>query len=222
MASNALAVARSIRLFADTNLAPAALSRILATRARELRDDLIRTGQAAPSYATYVDGQLGANEDRVRPDGAILYRFSSLGQAAAFALGFCQGRSPVDSGEFRRSWFLAVNGARWTGNINDIPPDAEVMVTNPLPYARKVDVGHMRMRVPHGIVEAARQATMKKFPAIYVERQFVLIPASLGGGYMLKGRFRRGVRLNSRTRARRDTAAGQPITYPALIMKAAR
>lgn len=220
MVSNASAVARTLRVWADKTIGPAALSANLAKAARHARDDLIRRGDASPTYRTFVDGREGASEETVKPQGAILYRFNTLGLATVFALSYCITRSPVQSGAYKRAWFVAVNGARWTADLNDIPGDAEVMVTNPLPYARKIDVGHMKMSMPPHIVEDARQAVRSKFPVIKAERSLVLIPASLGGGYVLKGRHRLGHRQFARTRLRSDTQKGAQMTYPALILKA--
>ncbi len=220
MPSNAASVARRVRLFRDNTLSPQALSDNLAKFARQKRDELIRTGQAPASYITLVDGQKGVVEERVRPTGKIVYLFNTLGLAAVFALAFCRARSPVRSGDFQGAWFLAVNGQRFVGDLNDIPFNAELMVTNPLPYARKVEVGHMRMSVPHHIIEDCRTAVLKAFPSLKADNQFVLIKASQGGGYILRGHFRRGFRQHSRVSLRPDVFRGESMTYPALIISA--
>jgi hypothetical protein len=223
MPSNALAVARTIRLWKDATLSPQALSHQLASVARKKRDDLIAEGEASPAYETYVDGRRGAVEETVSPSGAILYVFSLLGQAATFAINFAIARSPVDSGDYKRAWFVVVDGKRWAGDLKDIPPGAvEVMVTNPLPYARKIDVGHMKMRMPPGIVEDMRQAVQRKFPSVRSERTMVNIPTGFGGGYILKGHHRTGFRLHARKALRSDTEAGAQMTYPALILTSKR
>lgn len=204
------AVARSIRLFADRNLSSDALSAHLAKTAIMARDDLVRSGNAAPHWTTYVDGRQGVPESQVRPDGAIVYRFNVLGLATVFALSYCMTRSPVRSGAYRKAWFVAVDGKPWRDDLNDIPDSAEVMIVNPLPYARKIDTGAMkRMSVPPGIVEGARQVTQRRFPTVVASRRFVNIPPGLvdGAPYTLR---RNGVR--------KDRAAGQSLTYPALIL----
>lgn len=227
--------ARTVRLFRDDTLSPAALSKVLAGAARRIRNDLIERGEAAPTFQTFVDGREGAPEETVHPDGAILYRFTSIGEAALFCLSFCIARSPSDSGAYRNAWVVAVNGRPWTGDLNDIPAGAEVMVVNPMPYARKIDVGAMRMRVPPGIIEAARQAGRRAFPSLDFEREFVTIPASIGGPagvevpWILRGHAHLAqVQRSGRARAARqgrtfraprsDTRAGQQLNYPALII----
>lgn len=209
--ANAAAVARSMRLFRDRALSPAAQSAVLAGVARKGRDELIRRGEAPTSYRTFVDGREGAREEAVRPDGTIVYRFNLLPAAVGFALALCVARSPVRSGRYRKSWFVMVNGRRWTGDMDAIPADATVFVTNDQPYSRKIDTGAMKLKVPPGIVEAARQAVQRQYPFIRAERDFLLLPGDgKRGGYVL--------RTHGGSR-RKDRQAGQRLTYPALVLR---
>lgn len=191
---------------------PAAIAARVAAFARTTRDKLIADGKAPPLYETFVNGVKGAAEETIKPDGAILYRFNLIGLAAAFALAYARTRSPRLSGEYRASWFIIVNGRPYTGDVTDIPADATVMVTNHAPYHRKIDTGGQR-GIGKGIVEATRQATRAKWPALLVDRAFVEIP----GGYVLKGghpAHKRKKRLRSGRRA------GAVMTYPAVVIRA--
>lgn len=227
----ATTVARSVRLFADQALSPAALSAYLATEAKRLRDEVIAAGDAPNSYRTFVDGREGAPETSVRPDGSIRYKFNLLGLAVLYALTLCIARSPVKDGDYKRAWQVIVGGKPWAGNIEDIPGDAEAMIVNPLPYARKIDVGAVRMSVPPQIIEAARQSSRRRYPTLNFERAFVTIPPGVfpGAPYILKGHAHRVRAIaNNRSRAhregraflmpRKDTMAGQKMTYPALVI----
>jgi hypothetical protein len=112
--SGSRAFRRSVQVFVNQNLTPDAQSKMLASAARAGRDDLIRTGRASPTYATFVDGQQGASEDQVKPGGAIVYRFQVLGEAAAFAMAYLRARSPVRGGTFRDSWIYAIGADGYT------------------------------------------------------------------------------------------------------------
>lgn len=204
-------VARSVRLFADRTLSPSALSANLAATAIRTRADLVRRGDAPPAWTTYVDGRKGAAEASVRPDGAIVYRFNVLGLAAAFALSFVKARSPVASGRFRSAWAVVVDGKPYAGDLNDIPATASIMIVNPMPYARKVEVGAMSMTVPPGIVEGARLAVRRQYPTLAIDSIYANIPSGLfrGAPWILK---------NAAKSRRKDRRAGQPITYPALLI----
>jgi hypothetical protein len=71
----------------------------------------------------------------------------------------------------------------------------------------------MKMRVPHQIIESGRRAVMAIWGnMIDARRTMITIP----GGYILKGKFKRGVRAKSRRKLQRDTQAGQQMTYPTL------
>jgi hypothetical protein len=204
-------IARTVKLFVDRALSPAALSAQLAARARAERDRVVAAGQAPPAWRTFVDGREGANEDTVRQ--SILYQFNLLPQAIGFALGYCQGRSPVgDRGTYRRSWTVYIAGKKFDGDLSTIPAGSTVMISNPQPYARKIDAGGMKMSVPPGIIEAARQVTQRAFPSMSVQRIFT----NIAGGtdkygkpvpYILKGSSRR-----------KDRQAGAEMTYPALLI----
>lgn len=202
--------ARNIRLFADKALSDKALSGYLAKAAIEQRDALVRSGESPASWVTYVDGTKGASEYSVKPDGVILYHFNMLPEATIQAVTLAMQRSPVRSGRYRRAWLVVVDGKVWSADLSTIPPGSEVMVLNPEPYARKIDTGGMKTSVPPGIVEYVRQRILRRFPTLTVERAFVNIPSGMlpGAPWILR-------RSKGRSKARQ---AGQPITYPALIL----
>lgn len=202
--------ARNIRLVADQKLSPLALSSYLAEAAIRQRDALVRSGDGATSWDTYVDGKKGAQEYSVKPNGVILYHFNALPEAAIQAVTLAMQRSPVRSGRYRRAWLVVVNGKVWSEDLSAIPSGSEVMVLNPQPYARKMDTGGMKTSVPPGIVEYVRQRILRRFPTLKVERAFVNIPSGMisGAPWILR-------RSSGRSQARQ---AGQPITYPALIL----
>jgi len=238
MASNHTVVARTIRQFVDANLTPEANARKFAIAARGYRDELIQSGQASERYDTFVDGREGAREETTRPGGATVYRFNSWGEILREAMLQLAMASPMDAGDFVRAWTVAVNGKPWTGDYEDIPLDADVMIVNPLPYARKVEVGAMKLSVPAHPIERARQRLLRKFQHIYFGKTFVFLPASFATlgydtPYILQGHAHRlPVQQNRRSSAfrqgkmffapRRDTQRGQQVTYPALTISLVR
>lgn len=223
---------RELRL-ATAGLDPDAIVRLLAQTAHKALAEVQANGAAPARYTRIVNGRVGAPEESVIPPGPILYEFSWLPEIVEFALAFAIERSPVGGppddehpGLFKNSWFVLVNGAV-AGDLAAIPPDAEVIVTNDRPYARKIEVGAMTMRVPPGIIEDTRQAVFRRFGNIITaEKRFI----SLAGAYILAGR--RPLRLAAQDRrssafragrthlaARKDTARGQELRYPALVLR---
>lgn len=198
---------------ATAGLEPPAIAALLAQTAREALAESISDGTGSPDYDKFVNGRQGLPEESVIPPGPILYLFSAMEEVAAYALAFCVARSPVRSGRYKASWFVLANGA--PTDPNNIPHGAEVIVTNDRPYARKIDVGHMKMSVPSGIIESARQAVNRRFGNfVFAQRRMI----TLAGGYVLKGRFRRGASGTGRRKLAKDTQAGAQLTYPALVL----
>jgi hypothetical protein len=219
---------RQIKI-ATRDLEPAAISALLAKTARQALAEVIGSGEAPESYTRSVNGRVGAPEESVIAPGPIVYAFSYLEEATLYGLQFARARSPVDSGEFKKSWFALVDGSLWNGQSN-IMPGAEVLITNDQPYARKIEVGAMkRMRLPPHVAEDTRQAILRRYPGAFrVELKFIV----LAGGYVLKGHSRSvAAKTNRRSsafregravlRSRKDTAAGQQMTYPAVSLMVA-
>lgn len=232
MASNHLTVARTIREFVDASLSPEASAARFAAIARARRDEVIQSGQASERYDTFVDGRQGAREETTRPGGAVEYRFNSWGEIIRAALLELAMASPQDSGDFIRAWMVAVNGRPWVGEYEDIPMDADVIIVNPLPYARKVEVGAITLSVPAHPVERVRQRMMRKFRNAFFSKTFVFLPASFATlgyetPYILKGRYHdplfiAGRRERAFKAGRRFHAPGkiqqrgQQVSYPGL------
>ncbi|WP_143271062.1 hypothetical protein [Bradyrhizobium brasilense] len=116
-----------------------------------------------------------------------------------FTLDTLVARSPERSGRYKRVWFVMTGSGR-VQDVNDIQSGVDVTFCNDEPYSRKIDVGHMRMSVPPGVVADVRRMVTAQFGNMITAR-WTLIP--LPARYVLKGHFTRGVgRL-----ARRETAA---------------
>lgn len=204
---------KDLRL-ATASIEPDAIARELAKFARSELAKAIQSGEGSERYDKYVNGRPEAEEESVTPPGPILYVFRWWNEVIEFALQTLVERSPERSGRYKQSWFVMTPGGRVRG-FGDIPINAEVIICNDQPYSRKIDVGHMRMSVPPGVVEDARRAVMSRFGNLVTcKRTMITLP----NGYVLKGVFRRGYRQFARTKLRKDTQAGAQMTYPALVL----
>jgi hypothetical protein len=199
---------------ATAGIAPENIAVELAAFARSELSRAIQEGEGSERYDRYVNGRFGAAESTVVPPGPILYVFRWWNEIIEFALQSLVERSPEKSGKYKQSWFVMTPGGR-VKNFGEIPLNADVILCNDKPYSRKIDVGHMRMSVPPGVVEDVRKMVLSKFGNLVTVRR-TMIP--LPNGYVLKGRFRRGYRQYARTKLRRDTQAGAQMTYPALVL----
>lgn len=199
---------------ATAHMDPAAIAGELAQFARDSLAEAIREGEASPRFERYVNGRLGAPESSVVPPGPVLYEFQWWREIVEFGLQALMERSPVRSGLYKKSWFAMV-GASVVSDLDTIPVDEKVILTNNQPYSRKINVGHMKMSVPPGVVEDVKRTIMSRYGNM-IECKATMI--TLPGGYILKGVFRKGIRPNARTKLRKDTMAGAQMTYPSLVL----
>lgn len=205
--------ARDLQL-ATAGLAPQNIAAALAQFARDELAKAIGSGEGSPEYDIYVNGRHGAAESTVVPPGPILYVFSWWDDIVRYALQYLIERSPAKSGLYKNSWIVMADN-RIIPNPKNIPVTSQVLLTNFQPYHRKIDVGHMEMRVPPFIVEDARKQVMSIFGNIITAKRTMI---TLPGGYVLKGHFRRGIRKHARPGLRPDTRAGAAMSYPSLLL----
>ena len=182
---------------------------------RIAREGLERVKSKSPDvpYRIIVDGKAAFSEEQVKPFGVIKYVFIRLPQITRFAILTAQDLSPVESGRYKKSWILIVDGKPFF-SLFDLPNNAkEIIVVNFQPYARKIHVRGARIRqVPPGIVEKVRQLTRRRFGSqANLDMRFI----ELQGGWVLRRDY---VQIRKSGRRRLHTRAGREITYPALII----
>lgn len=193
---------------ATAGLRPEEIAKDLADTAEAELAAVIADGEASESYTRFVNGREGVPEEQVVPPGPIVYLFHYSDELATWALQWARDNSPIESGRYRDAWFVMVNGVR--ADPKDVPPDAEIVITNDEPYARKIETsGKDHFSVPPGIVERLRLAVLSQFGAHIASAEIRYI--ALEGGYVLHGRGRRS----------RSRHAGEEMTYPALVLKPA-
>lgn len=234
MAKTSTAAFEKVIALAVARVKPPEVQTLHAAIARRGLADHLGRLRHRPQVATIVDGRPGASEDSVKAYGVIRYEFRRLSEAALWALARCRELSPVESGAYKRAWFVLAAG-RPVAEGQTPPELPELIVTNDRPYHRKLEVtvnskrlhgGVRSVRVPPGIVERVRQEVRRVFPGVDSSVSFI----RLAGGYTLRGRAPRkraaGNRRSSAFRAgrahlslARDRRAGQPMTYPALVLR---
>lgn len=137
--------ARLFRVAAQKSMA--ATQRAHVALAKRKHAEVLATDPKPVSFERFVDGRKGAPEEAVRPGGVIIYRYPRLDLVVQYAMEVLFDVSPVLSGAYRNAHTIFVNGVP-VPNLKGWQPGDEVVITNPLPYARKIEVGKMKMRVP--------------------------------------------------------------------------
>ena len=183
------------------------IRKLLAQTAREALAEAQAAGEFPEQYIISVNGRIGGGEDTVVPPGPIVYTANWWQEILTYAMEFARQRSPVRSGDYKNAWFVMVNGTA-VADFNAIPLTAECTLTNDMPYARKIEIGKMKMSVPPGVVEDTISAMRRRFgDLIRARRMFI----NLEGAY----RLRHSSVVHHRHRA---VQAGRTLTYPAAVL----
>ena len=227
-------------LLATVGLTDEAISHEVALFAKTSLAELIGTGEASSNYTRFVNGQQGAPEEsfNVRSNaspGPILYEFAWWQELITDALAELVKRSPKRSGRYARSFIVLANQVPVT-NYQTIDGAAEVIIFNAQPYTRKIEVGAMTMTVPPHHFDAANASLRRKYGttgSFSIMTRFLSIGSGIDARvpYILKGEYagrynaqrsaiKAGAKVSSARRLarRKDRDAGQPITYPALVI----
>ncbi|KQS84127.1 MULTISPECIES: hypothetical protein [unclassified Rhizobium] len=116
------------------------------------------------SFVRIVDGQIGAPEEAVKHDGRIVYQYSRIQEVVDFAIATLIDKSPELSGAYKNAHRLYLNGHP-VADLSGYQSGDDVMITNTLPYARKIEVGAMKMRVSgtSKVYQQARRIVMGRF-----------------------------------------------------------
>jgi len=101
---------------------------------RVLRDD------RPDSYIQAIDGDTSKPIPQIEPFGQAFFRFRYGREVIAFALEALRAVSPVLSGEYRRRHEMFADGTL-IADFNQIGDAKTVVITNTLPYARKIEGG---------------------------------------------------------------------------------
>lgn len=225
---------RRVQVLIDNTLSPQALSARLAETAKRVRDREIKSGAVPPIYRTFVDGREGASEESVKPSGKIVYRFNSMGVVGRYALSFLINRSPPRSSaplnpktgktaHYRDGFMIGVNGRlipEKSFDMKSVPADAELVITNFLPYHRKVDVqlvGGRKLNFgtnsPAGLLDDAVVSIKKRFDDLVdVKRVYTM---KFSGQYILR---QEQTHKSGKYAGRPRKRAGKPVESPAIII----
>jgi len=118
-----------VRVKLDGALSPKQLGVLAGTIAKTRHAALVADGKLPEANIRFVDGAQGAAETTVKiaagKPGIILYKGSSLAQAAAYALEAARQASQRNSksGTYAASWRIFVNGQE--ADEAHVPPNAQ-------------------------------------------------------------------------------------------------
>lgn len=187
---------------------------------------------AEPSYEAYANRPGNSNLDNVVLPGPIVFRYRYINEIVTAALDKLRKASPVQSGDYVRSHTLYVNGRPVTAD--KLPAGSslkdEIMIANPIAYARRLEIG---------VTKSGRPFVVDVAPRIY-ERVAGELSAMFGRvakitfdnspGVRLPDAGRVGGKVGGRTgisshhqsggrRVRRRLHGGESIRSPAIFIE---
>lgn len=121
-----------------------------------------------PDFDAYANTPGNPALQTVKLPGPVVYSYDYRREIVEVALGALIRSSPVESGEYVASHMIFVNGAQVERLPDPLPRAAVVMIANPVPYSRRLEVGKTK---------SGRDFVLQVEPRIY-ERvaKGVLIP----------------------------------------------
>jgi hypothetical protein len=120
-----------------------------------------------PQWEAYANVRGNTNLESVILPGPIVYFYHYTTEVIEQALTLLQRLSPVRTGLYAKSHTIYVNGqptARAPKTLTE-----EVIISNPVPYARKIEIGKTRsgrpfvIQVPNRIYERAAKALRSRY-----------------------------------------------------------
>lgn len=165
-------IAKDVSIIVNEMLSPTAQSKAFADFARQEiadADDANRRilGRLPPKTVT-VDGRPGASLDSVKPNGVIIAEWELSVDVLAWIAQKLIERSPVNSGRYKKSHTLFADGVETA--VGEVLPGAEEYVfLNPVPYARKLEIGKTKggrdflVSVPNRIYERTAKDAKARF-----------------------------------------------------------
>lgn len=197
---------------------------VATARAGHARIMAEQTGRAGfvPDFDAYANTPGNTNLDSVKLPGPIVYRYRYVREVLTVALDELRKASPVVSGLYRDSHTLFINGIAVTGSPPNLKAGDDIMIANPVAYARRLEVG---------LTESGRSFVIQVEPHIY-ERvaKRILIPryrnvakisfayANIPGAYVIKGRLPSHYIAKGGVRRKRRQPVGQAVMAPAIVI----
>lgn len=100
-----------------------------------------------PYWEAYANRPGNSNLESVVLPGPIVFNYRYLSDLVQFALDELRKQSPRDSGKYKDSHTVYVNGSPVGTTVpKTIQPGDTIMIANPVPYARRLEIG----RAQHG------------------------------------------------------------------------
>lgn len=158
--------------------------------------DAAAQGQV-PTWEAYANTPGNKNLESVKLPGPIVYRYRYFSDIVRVALDALERASPVISGDYVRSHTVYINGAATETLPNRLRLGDTVMIANPVPYARKIEIGKTKagrafvIQVPNRIYERVAKTVLVPLYRNVAKVTFTYVTLPGAGTVARKGRRKR-------------------------------
>lgn len=157
---------------------------------RIMREQTVRAGYA-PDWSAYANRPGHPISSVVLP-GPIVFNYRYHREIADQVLRALREASPVVKGDYVRGHSLYVNRVATDTLPKDFKVSDEVVISNPIPYARRIEIGRTKsgrpfvIQVPDRIYERVAKGPLARRYAKVARLRFVYLDLS---GYVSKGKL---------------------------------
>jgi hypothetical protein len=193
-----------------------------AGHAKIMADQQSRSG-FLPDFDAYANTPGNRNLDSVVLPGPIVYRYRYFREVVQVALDELRKASPVRSGDYVRSHTLFVNGAAVQTLPTRLSAGDRVMIANPVPYARRIEIGKTKsgrnfvIQVPNRIYE--RVAKNKLIPKFGRVAKITFQYVELASAHTVKGHLASHYGIGGGKMRKRRQVVGSKAQAPAIMFE---
>lgn len=175
-----------------------------------------------PAWEAYANRPGNTNLESVILPGPIVYRYRYLSDVAEAALRALQKRSPVRSGLYAKSHTIFFNGAAVARPPRTFGRGDQIIIANPVPYARRLEIGKTEsgrdflVSVPNRIYETVAKRDLSKYKNM---AKITFGYANIPGGYQVKGKLPSHYVNKHGVRRKRNQVVGARVQSPAIFIE---
>lgn len=168
-----------------TGAALAAVRQQVLAAAAAANQQVVDAGHPS-SVVRAIDGVDGAADAAFAITSRIVFRYRYMADVVAFALQTLRDLSPVGHvgdehpGLYRDNHLVFIDG-RLVADVSGWQPGQQINISNPEPYARKIESGRMTLSVPNHIYQDAALLVAARYGDSVIV-QFVYMPVVVGTG----------------------------------------
>jgi hypothetical protein len=181
---------------------------------------------SVPAWEAYANTPTQKDLTKVILPGPIVYNYRYLNDLIEFALEELRRQSPIVSGAYKRGHTLYINDSPVTTIPKTFSQGDKIMIANPVPYARRLEVGktksgrafvvQVQPRIYHRVAETLKAKAKGRAT---IREGFVALGNNNLKNNQASRDFTTGKMIVSRIQ-RKDRVAGSEITSPAIFITA--